>query len=559
MKTPLTELLLMSALLTASSAQAASITVDGTICTLHDAITAANTDTASGGCAAGSGEDSIILQQDVLLTAPLPQISSAITIEGGGHTISGNNSNDVGSVLRVASTGMLTLNNTIVTGGSALYDDNGIMGGIGGGIHNYGGTLTLTNSTLSRNWAYNGGGGIYSASGTVILNSSVLIDNSSYSGGGAGIHNASGTLTLTHSTVTSNSTESSGGGIYNGSGIVTLTHCTVSDNSIDYSSGGGIANNSGTVTLTNTTVSGNQTDYGGTGAGIGNGGTLTLTNSTVSGNSALSLNGMGGGMYNSGTVTLTNSTVSDNKAYGGGGMYNSGTVTLTNCTISSNEARGEGPGGIANSGTLTLTNSTVSGNSAVDYYGGGVYNGGGTVTLRSSIISGNSGSPANEVYRYDGTITTDSYNLFGHNGETNAQAFFGFTPGATDSTATSDGGTPTALAALLSPLANNGGPTQTHALVAGSPAIDLDTACSTNLTTDQRGHVRPEGTGCDAGAFEFAPDDTDSDGIANATDNCPTTPNADQKDKDGDGIGDACDAVDDRVNMAPIYKLLLKR
>ena len=69
---------------------------------------------------------------------------------------------------------------------------------------------------------------------------------------------------------------------------------------------------------------------------------------------------------------------------------------------------------------------------------------------------------------------------------------------------------PTALSAILSPLANNGGPTRTHALVPGSPALDLDATCRPDLTTDQRGYPRPEtvGTGCDAGAFEGTKNNT---------------------------------------------------
>ncbi|MCI5159105.1 MAG: hypothetical protein D3906_11860, partial [Candidatus Electrothrix sp. AUS1_2] len=306
-----------------------------------------------------------------------------------------------------------------------------------------------------------------------------------------------------------------GGGIYNSGGTVTLINSTVSSNTAD-SYGGGIFNvNSGTVTLTNSTITGNSANdpNAGGGGGIANvsGSTVILTNSTVSGNTASYY--QGGGIYNAnGTATLTNSTISGNTAMtaGGGGIYNnySGTVTLTNSTISGNTASFYG-GGIYNySGTVTLTNSTVSGNtSSSTASGGGIYNKS-TVTLQSSLISGNEAAGiGNEVYNY-GTFNAARYNLFGHSGETNAQAFAGsvaFTPGSTDINATSDGGsTPSALASILSPLADNGGPTMTHALVAGSPAIDLDAACSTGLTTDQRGYPRPEtvGTGCDAGSFE---------------------------------------------------------
>ncbi|HEX2244259.1 MAG TPA: choice-of-anchor Q domain-containing protein [Gammaproteobacteria bacterium] len=107
----------------------------------------------------------------------------------------------------------------------------------------------------------------------------------------------------------------------------------------------------------------------------------------------------------------------------------------------------------------------------------------------------------------------DRYNLFGHSGETNAQAFARFSPGPTDITATSNGNRPTALANILNPtLANNGGPTRTHALPAGNPAIDavMDGTCPPP-STDQRGIKRPQdgngdsGVACNIGSFERRP------------------------------------------------------
>jgi hypothetical protein len=176
---------------------------------------------------------------------------------------------------------------------------------------------------------------------------------------------------------------------------------------------------------------------------------------------------LGGGIYsNGGTLTLTNSTVSRNTVYylQGGGIYsNGGTLTLTNSTVSGNV--GTDGGGIFNDGTLTLTNTLVD-NDCV---------------LPASIVSGggNLESPGNTC-GFD--QSTDQVNV-------------------------------TAEQLALGPLQDNGGPTMTHALGAGSVAIDkiAEEDCvdadGEPLTTDQRGEPRPEtgGTMCDVGAFEVQP------------------------------------------------------
>ncbi|MCI5125183.1 MAG: hypothetical protein D3925_12095 [Candidatus Electrothrix sp. AR5] len=200
-------------------------------------------------------------------------------------------------------------------------------------------------------------------------------------------------------------------------------------------------------------------------------------------------------------LTLNKATVTGaNHTGAGGGIFNAtnGTLTLINSTVSGNT--GAIGGGIINYGTLTLLNSTVSGNTATDT-GGGIASASGIVTLKNSIISGNTADWPNEIY---GDITSSDFNLFGHSGETDEEAFYLFTPGSTDVNGTSDG-TNTDLAAILNTtLTDNGGQAQTHALVAGSPAIDLDVSCNGDqITTDQRGYSRPVGSGCDAGAFEY--------------------------------------------------------
>ena len=204
-------------------------------------------------------------------------------------------------------------------------------------------------------------------------------------------------------------------------------------------------------------------------------GDLTLKDTTLSGGAS---SFSGGGLFNSGSLTLSNSTVSGNSARGsGGGIFNyGGSLTLSNSTVSGNSAGGVA-GGIENLvGSLTLSNSTVSGNSAAgEFGGGGIFTFGGSLTLTRSLLSGNTASPGAEVVNYLNYLSTVAAadNLLGHSGVTTAQAFVGFTPDASNILATSDGSDPTALAAILDPiLQNNGGPTLTHNLVGGSPAID---------------------------------------------------------------------------------------
>jgi CSLREA domain-containing protein len=202
----------------------------------------------------------------------------------------------------------------------------------------------------------------------------------------------------------------------------------------------------------------------GSGGGILNKGTLTLTDTTISRNFA----GRGGGIYNfNDTLILTNSTVSENEASDiGGGIYNeSGNLILTNTTVSGNRSRGI----FSRIGNLTLTNTTVSGNEAL----GIITLGSTTLTLQNTIIANH----PTDCLNFGTLISTASL----------------IEDGSCEADFTGDPN--------LGPLADNGGPTQTHALLAGSPA--LDTANPTYCPpTDQRGITRPQGAGCDLGAFE---------------------------------------------------------
>ena len=247
-----------------------------------------------------------------------------------------------------------------------------------------------------------------------------------------------------------------GGGIFNYDGTLTVSDCTISGNS-----GGGISNDGfrggATLTVTNCTVNDNTGTSSG-GGGINNGGDeggalLTITNSTISGNSA----GFGGGIAN------------------GGGIDSTAIVTVSNSTLSGNSA--EFGGGIGNGAAVsdisevTVSNSTLSGNSATGN-GGGIYNaqGGATLELSNTIV--NAGSSGENIFNDGGTVSSHGYNLTSDDGG-------GYLTGPGDQINTDP---------ALGPLQDNGGPTFTHALLLGSPAINAgDPSFTPPPFYDQRG------------------------------------------------------------------------
>jgi hypothetical protein len=323
----------------------------------------------------------------------------------------------------------------------------------GGGILNYG-NLTITNSIISDNHS-DAGGAIFNFGSLTVINSTIT-GNSVFSGG-------------------------SGGGIYN-SGSLTVFRSTFSGNSAASGIGGGIYNE-GSLNVTDSTLNGNQANHGG---GIQNSGMLAASNSTFSSNTA---SADGGGINNTGTFTLVNSTLSFNSANAHGGITNYGTLSVANSTLSGNSSSGYG-GGVGNYGDLTVTNSTLYGNSA--YVGGGgiLQSAAGFASLGNTIIAGNivvKSSAGNSSFDFDGTLTSRGNNLIGN------------TTGMSGYIATDIINQP----AQLDVLANNGGPTLTHALLPGSPAIDTgDYTLAKGLATDQRGYRRIWGSAVDIGAFE---------------------------------------------------------
>jgi CSLREA domain-containing protein len=315
---------------------------------------------------------------------------------------------------------------------------------------------------------------------TVTLKRLVIIDGESDFGGA--IYNDGGDLEVNGITFSGNHATIGGAGIWNNSGALAVTNSTFSGNSAS-DLGGGIYNN-GTLTVTNSTLSGNTAINTG-GGGIYNelGTTATVSESTFSANETAP--GSGAGILNAGTLNVSASTFKTNTSsvYGGGIYNNDGTATVSNSTFSANTAGGNG-GGIYSSGTLTLVNGTLSGNGASS--GGGVNNQD-VLHLANTIIanSTNGGDCVNGA-----SLSTNTNNLV------------------------QDGSCSAGLSGdpMLGPLANNGGPTQTMALLVGSIALDAgdNTVCAAEPVNnlDQRGHSRPfdgdgDGTAtCDMGAFE---------------------------------------------------------
>jgi hypothetical protein len=219
------------------------------------------------------------------------------------------------------------------------------------------------------------------------------------------------------------------------------------------------------------------------GAGVYNRGDLTIEDSTVRGNTAE----ISAGIRNEGVLKVANSTVSGNRNTGapdGAGIHNgsSGGVSLTNSTVSENAGEG-----IRNEGALDLANSTVSGNAE----SGIVNDAGASLTLRNTLVDGGCDDQGDAV-------------SLGHNIESPGSSC-GLDPNGTDLDNVP------AEQLNLQPLADNGGPTMTHALGTGSIAIDSipEADCvgpdGEPLTTDQRGEPRPAGAECDVGAFEVQP------------------------------------------------------
>jgi hypothetical protein len=494
------------------------------IVTLRDAINAANTNVAAfpGGPVGEAGvADVIQFQQGLTGAITLLQgqlvVAGSLSMNGPGYTQLSISGGFLGSRV-FAVTDNSTAVMPVTFRGLTITQGQAITGQIGGGILNFE-NLRLENCFVTGNVAQRGGGIFNVASGILTVVSSRIDSNASQGttndAGGSALFNQ-GNATLIASSVSSNSGSGDRGPILNEVGAtLTIQDSTISNN-VQNSLSGGITN-MGTTTVRGTTFANNECGGGFVGAVL-NGGVATLVDCTIAGHAGSAI----GAIDNSGTMTMVNSTISGNSGHLTGGVYNSGTLRLQNSTITGNQldagAAGTGAAGMYNDSSaesLIMENCTITRNRALDNdgIGGFRHESNHDAILQNTIIIDNfagNGSTKSDVYVVFPLSSLSSHNLVG---VATANFVLGITNG-------SNGNQLGVTDAMLGPLAKNGGRTQTHALLAGSPAInagsnaalpadplDLDgdgVTTAEQLPVDQRGFAfnRIVGGQVDIGAFE---------------------------------------------------------
>jgi CSLREA domain-containing protein len=436
--------------------------------------------------------------------------------------------------------------------------------GYGGGLYFYSntGVVYIDPSTITNNTSHHGGGGAWLGGehSTGTLKDSTVSGNTTQLDGGGGLYFYTDSVDIENSTITGNTAHGSGGGLYFDESVngITIANTTVSNNTASTFRGGGMHfyDTTGPVNISNTVVTGNTADDEGGGMDFYyTTAPVHITTSTIAGNTA---SDGGGGVYvnddeggSPGAFTFQDSTISGNTAgHYGGGLYLGNLLTtahVLNSTISGNTATQEG-GGINFNGYygLVLTQDTITNNTAA-HYGGlylphhespaaksvhhddaqavkaadkgdkkpnaaahkaskqkgphahaelqNKYANDGETTSTGTIIAGNHGASGSKVDVGPGSVVHSDHSLFGLVGP--------FT------TIDDKGGTQVNTDPVLGPLQNNGGPTDTHALLPGSPAINAGPVPSTISTDqvgsfDQRGapYNRVSGGAIDIGANE---------------------------------------------------------
>jgi hypothetical protein len=431
------------------------------------------------------------------LQSALPDISGNVAILGNGSAtvaINGYRTNGIFNVLAGANCNITDL--TLQGGGPALSGPPYPVAGGSSAIVNAG-ALSISNCFLHDNGSGNyddgGGGAVYSTGPNIVLNNVIFSNNLARPPSALWASNVRATNCLFARNASGDSSPISvgdsvfsdctfygngawfaadGGGI-NAGGNLTVLNCSIIHNDGDFSTGG-IYFDGNNLTISNSVINNNQGhDY--IGGIYARGSNIVILNSSICGNEGFDNYGglkLDGNAYMSGCTIASNTCV-----FNSAGICNFGALNITNCTISGNSGSWDPGAGIENYGTVQAVNCTIAfnGEGAENLIGGSFY------ALNTLIAN-------NELGDFSGTLTSQGYNLIG-NLNTN-MTIVGLTNGNIYG-----------LDPLLGPLQNNGGPTATHALLPGSPAIDAGTAAGAPMT-DQRGAVRPFGMAVDIGAFE---------------------------------------------------------
>ena len=494
-----------------------------------------------------------------------------------------------------------TISNNAAGAGGPGYQTRGGTGGSGAGIYTSG-PLSLSNCIISNNAAGRGGSGGYPSaggngggvdgSGRLSISGCTISDNSVGSNGGQGNGGTGGgiysigSLTVINTNIERNGAGSGpgggvGGGVFD-DGTALLLSCAISDNGLqqNVANGAGIYNAAGsTLSLMKCTISGNLAAVNvGMGAGIYNAanGSFSLTDCTITGNT--SMYARGGGIDNNGTLTASNSTFNGNNADAGGGGISNETgaaAFVVNCTVNGNQDHSSGGGGgVENAGTLTLIACTVSDNTSFSQgIGGGLLLSGGLASIYNTIVSGNHNLVRADIagnldYNYSTKQTEYTQSApSSHNLISDGSGDLPLGPDGNPANGNLLGTQFAPLDPKLGPLADNGGPTQTMALLAGSPAIDAGSnalAIGTDgkpLLNDQRGYYRIFNGTVDIGAYELGssallPGDADADGKVDFADLVLVARNYGKTNAtwfDGDFNGDGSVGFDDLLIVARNY------
>ncbi|MFN5857322.1 MAG: filamentous hemagglutinin N-terminal domain-containing protein [Pseudanabaenaceae cyanobacterium] len=442
-------------------------------------------------------------------------IDKDLTLTGAGSaatTVSGDTKTRVFNIGSVTPSKVNISGLKIADGVATGIGTDGYGGGILVGLES---SLNLDKADVSNNKAQTSGGGIFSR-GVASLQSTAAVNvtNSTFSknstdslGSGGAIGNGTGELKVSQSTFTENTADSAGGAISN-AGKVSIEKSTFSKNSANVTgNGGAIANDTGELKVSQSTFTENTA--GSAGGAISNAGKVAIEKSTFSKNSASTSGAVGNGL---GELTVTSSTFDNNTStgIGGGGAIGNagGKISVVNSTFSANTAKADNGGAIANAnGAVIVDSSTFYGNNATIGKGGAIANSDLLVNppsklqISNSILVGNTAISGAQVFSDAATGPV----LAGANviGDTGVLGIVGTTTGETPFIPKGDAST-----VINTTLAENGGPTKTHALAANSIALNAASTKggATLTTTDQRG-TAPSGKR-DIGAFEFVPPPT---------------------------------------------------